>query len=164
MPVQPKRLTQQTLEAISANGSPHFSAHAHSKPRNFLRALGALQPPEQKIVRDGLLPLRDDIGELVSVRQAAIAAELLVRQSGISFQRPFWRRRANVLRPPGVLIRARNPIVRARLRLLGRYVGNIMIHYIFLRLSMSNGADVIGRSRCACRRLIFMTRPQFSTS
>ena len=38
---------------------------------------------------------------------------------GIKRWRPFWRRRFNALRPPGVLMRIRNPCVLARRRRFG---------------------------------------------
>ena len=41
------------------------------------------------------------------------------RDQGMSFLRPFARRRARILRPLAVAIRARNPWVRARRTLLG---------------------------------------------
>jgi len=46
---------------------------------------------------------------------------------GIRCFRPLLRLRERVLLPPGVLILARNPIFFALFRLLGLYVGNIMV-------------------------------------
>jgi len=53
-------------------------------------------------------------------RKVAGVTERLERDSGsygVSFQRPFWRRRFRTRRPPGDFMRARKPIVFFRRRL-----------------------------------------------
>jgi len=70
--------------------------------------------------------ISEDVNRAVRPSFPVRTKRIYAQGSGISLQRPFRRLRASTARPPGTLIRARKPIVRARLRLFGLYVGSMV--------------------------------------
>ena len=73
---------------------------------------------------------------------------------GSSCQRPFRRLRLKVMRPPGVLMRARNPIFFLRFRTFGLYVGSIRWKQ-YSKLMASNGNGTIlmySHNRSPCQK------------
>jgi hypothetical protein len=126
--VQPKKLTQKTLDPVSLYGIPHFLAdrHAHSPDARRVRAEDdreSLRMAPHPLIVDPLviLPLPDPLLLAKGVGYHGVPSPsgrlpdlppARPWDQTVSFFLPFARLRLRTARPPFVAMRTRNPWVR----------------------------------------------------
>ena len=126
MLMKPEPLPEQALEAVAPDGAAGC-AHAHGQSQ--ARVVQYVAPHDHEEVGIGRAPTRGVYGVVLVLVGQAPATRKTVRRGLASTRspggqtarrlRPFARRRLSTSRPPFVAIRARNPWVRLRCRLLG---------------------------------------------
>lgn len=115
--VHPEGFLHGAPHSISLYGvTRRARGNGESDPRSAL-VVGVHDHAEEPIRRD-TSSLAVDSFEVRFAAQSPLSRKGVAGQ-GISFLRPFARRRARTFWPFAVAIRARNPCVRARLTLLG---------------------------------------------
>ena len=126
MLMEAKPLAQQPLEPVARDGATG-RAHAHGQAQ--ARVAEGIAAHDYEKVGIGRAPTRGVYGVVLVLVGQAPATRKTVRRGLASTRspggqtarrlRPFARRRLSTSRPPFVAIRARNPWVRLRCRLLG---------------------------------------------
>ena len=115
-----KGLSHQSAQPITRHGiADGASRHRQSEPR-MLQAVRTYSDREESVAvaAAGFVSrLEIDLAQHPVRRRKAIGRGRSAQ--GMSFLRPFARRRDRILRPFAVAMRARNPCVRARRTLLG---------------------------------------------
>ena len=125
---RPERLAEQALDAVAVDGAADLARHRQAEARAVGRLAGGRareRVEDEEAVADRAALAVDALelraaGQAPALRAPAGGARQAVhRGQTVSRLRPLARRRLSVRRPARVLMRARNPWVRARLRFLG---------------------------------------------
>jgi hypothetical protein len=122
------RFTQMALEPVSLHVG--VSVFRNDEPNTGMMQKGSDSPELEMLGQDALPIARHRVkvgspGQPIRAWKAKInqAPAYLVGSLTVSLFRPFFRLRLNTSRPHRVDIRVRNPCVRIRRLLRGRYVG-----------------------------------------
>lgn len=116
--VQPEDLAHSTLQSIAKNSSANASRHRDAQSR-LAQTIRSEEHGAQRSV--SALPFVIDEPKLTTAQQSSLLGKRLPQPGfhGMSRFRCLKRRRRSTFRPPGVLMRMRNPCVLARRRRLG---------------------------------------------
>lgn len=125
-PHRAEHFSHQALDAISFDGVPDASADRDADAPERTRTRGAqydevlrVLAPARALYAQKVVTLPQPRALREARRRARCHPGCFGGTDAVSRFRPFARRRFSTCRPPGVAIRARNPCVRFRRRLLG---------------------------------------------
>lgn len=135
------------LRPVPLNGAPNAASHSQA---NAIHVETIRKKPESKVLAANPRSSSTNLEESCGAVKSFPGSKRPRAQTGVSFQRPFWRRRRSTFLPPRVLIRCRKPCTRRRFVLeTGRRCFFITAYYRKLRRGIQ--VQSVGRSVRASR-------------